>query len=134
MADNGLLMGAMFGFNTIKPLERVVESFAKEIQDFAFMSLHKKEPAEYLEPRKTPASDRRLRVVIAMSGFILEDSDITRPWNTLGRQVETYAIQWELTALQSLGSSLETAVKSSAWQAAKEDIRKSSSKRMVTTT
>lgn len=128
MADNGLLMGATFGFNSIKPLDRVVETFAREIQDFAFMSLHKKEPVEYLEPRETPAADRRLRVVFAMSGFILEDSDITQPWACLGRQVETYAIQWELASLQSLGSSLETAVKSSAWQAAKEDIRKNSSK------
>lgn len=129
MADNGLLMGAMFGFNTIKPLDRVFEGFTREIQDFAFMSLHKKEPVEYLEPRDTAPSDRRLRVVIAMSGFILKDSDITQPWTCLGRQVETYAIQWELASLQSLGSSLETAVKSSAWQAAKEDIRKNSSMR-----
>lgn len=124
MSDNGLLMGSIFGLNPSKPLDKMVEGFSREVPDFAFLvhSAGQQNVVEYADPRQTLASQRRLRLVIAMSGFILEDADISAPWTYFGDHVELYSIKWELCSLKSLGTSLETVIKSIAWKSAKETI------------
>ena len=128
MADNGLLTGSLFGFNQARPTSKMMESFAKEIADFAFLPLHGADRSEYRNPRQTPAKDRRIRLVIAMSGWLCMTEDVAKPWMCLGNQAETYAIRWEVLVLQSLGVSLQTVIKSSAWSIAKKELATRSSK------
>lgn len=63
----------------------------------------------------TQPEDRRLRVTIGISGWLTQKEDIITPWRALGRQSEVFALRWELEALNKLGSSLESVVKSAAW-------------------
>lgn len=128
MSENGLLMGSLFGMNPSKPVDKVVEGFLREVQDFAFLSVTDDGDLEYIDPRQYSPSYRRLRIVIAMSGFMLEGDAVTTPWNSLGSQSEVYVVQWELGAVASLGNALETVVKSTAWHNARQQIRQKSSR------
>ncbi|KAK2600162.1 hypothetical protein QQS21_005107 [Conoideocrella luteorostrata] len=122
MAENGILMGSLFGMNPTKPLNKILETFLREIQDFAFIRLCNNVQYEYTNPRESPLEDRRLRVTVAISGCLLANEDITRPWRFLDSQTEVYAIRWETQALTNLGSALETVIKSTAWGSARRDI------------
>ncbi|KAG6025977.1 hypothetical protein E4U41_001385 [Claviceps citrina] len=122
MAENGFLMGSLFGMNPTRPLGKILESFLREVQDFAFIRLCNSIHYEYTDPRESPVEDRRLRVVVAMSGCLLDADDIIKPWRSLNSQAEVYAIRWETAALMNLGSALETVIKSTAWVNARRDI------------
>ncbi|KAG5971401.1 hypothetical protein E4U56_006810 [Claviceps arundinis] len=122
MAENGFLMGTLFGMNSTRPLAKMLESFVREVQDFALIRLCNSLHYEYTDPRESPVEHRRLRVVVAISGCLLESDDIIKPWRSLNSQAEVYAIRWEIAALMSLGSALETVIKSTAWGRARRDI------------
>ncbi|KAG6000956.1 hypothetical protein E4U43_001452 [Claviceps pusilla] len=122
MAENGLLMGSLFGMNPPRPLDKFLELSRKEVLEFAFLRLCNSIHYEYTDSRESPVEDRRLRVVIAMSGCLLDSDDIIKPWRFLNSQAEVYAIRWEPAALLNLGSSLETVIKSTAWGSARRDI------------
>lgn len=128
LSDNGLAIGALFGFNPSKPLEEVMETFTREVQDFAFLLSTSSANVEYLNSRQVPAGHRRLRLAVTVSGFSLEDPDINNIWKQFGDHVELYTLRWELAALQNLGKSLETVTKSKAWKEAKEVISNESGK------
>lgn len=123
MADNAVAMGGLFGINDAKPTMKIMDSFAREIQDFAFISVHSMEGSEYRDARGIPAEHRRLRLTIALSGFLTEDEDVTRTWHCLGRLSESLVTRWEVTALKNLGNSLETVIKSSAWSSGQAEIK-----------
>ncbi|KAJ3496805.1 hypothetical protein NLG97_g2381 [Lecanicillium saksenae] len=126
MSENGLLMGSLFGLNPSKPVEKMVEGFVREVQDFAFLSVTEGGEDEYMDPRQSLPDDRRLRIVIALGGFMIAGDAVTTPWNCLGRNTEVYVVQWELAAVSSLGNALETVIQSTAWHAARQEIRKDS--------
>lgn len=121
LADSGYHAASLFGFNQSRPTSKIMESLAKEVADFALMPLHGDVRSEYCDARQTPAKDRRIRLVLAMSGWLTEEDDVTRPWDCLGDQAETYAVRWEIGVLQALGASLQTVVKSAAWSSAKKE-------------
>ncbi|KAL7912736.1 hypothetical protein GGI35DRAFT_260975 [Trichoderma velutinum] len=123
MAENATAMGALFGINASKPTAKMMESFAREIQDFAFIPLHGVEGSEYRDAREIPAEHRRLCLTIALSGFLLEDEDIAKNWRCLGHLTESFATRWEIAALTNLGNSLETVIKSSAWSSGQVEIK-----------
>ncbi|KAJ4153131.1 hypothetical protein LMH87_009635 [Akanthomyces muscarius] len=126
MSENGLLMGSLFGMNPAKPVEKMVEGFLREVQDFSFLSITETGDAGYMDPRQSLPRERRLRIVIALGGFMLKGDAVTTPWSSLGRQAEVYVLQWELAAVASLGNALETVIGSGAWLAAREQIQKDS--------
>ncbi|OAA76189.1 DUF726 domain protein [Akanthomyces lecanii RCEF 1005] len=128
MSENGLLMGSLFGMNPAKPVEKMVEGFLREVQDFSFLSITETGDAGYMDPRQSLPRERRLRIVIALGGFMLKGDAVTTPWSSLGRQAEVYVLQWELAAVASLGNALETVIGSGAWLAAREQIQKDSSR------
>lgn len=128
MAENGFLMGSLFGMNPTRPLGKIIETFLREVQDFAFIRLCNSIHYEYTDPRESPVEDRRLRVVVAISGCLLDPDDIIKPWHSLNSQAEVYAIRWETAALTNLGSALETVIKSTAWRSARRDIEAKTSK------
>ncbi|KAL6826836.1 hypothetical protein J3E69DRAFT_355100 [Trichoderma sp. SZMC 28015] len=123
MAENATAMGALFGINASKPTAKMMEIFAREIQDFAFIPLHGVEGSEYRDAREIPAEHRRLCLTIALSGFLLEDEDATKNWRCLGRFTESFVTRWEVAALTNLGNSLEEVVKSSAWIDGQKEIK-----------
>ncbi|KAL9489527.1 hypothetical protein ACSS6W_001804 [Trichoderma asperelloides] len=123
MAENALAIGSLFGINTLKPLGKMMETFAREVTDFAFIPIHSTDVSEYRDPRGIPAEHRRLCLTIAIGGYVIGDEDITKTWHCLGRYTETFATRWETAALTSLGSSLDTVIKSSSWSSAQAEIK-----------
>jgi hypothetical protein len=130
MAENALAMGGLFGINTSKPMGKMMESFAREVTDFAFIPIHSMDGSEYRDPRGIPAEHRRLSLTIAIGGYVTVDEDITKTWHCLGRYTESFVTRWEVVALTSLGNSLDTVIKSSSWSSAQAEIKARTSKYM----
>lgn len=128
MAENATAMGALFGIIASKPTAKMMESFAREIQDFAFIPLHGVDGSEYRDALEIPAEQRRLCLTIALNGFLLEDEDVTKTWRCLGRFTESFVTRWEVAALTNFGNSLETVIKSKGWTTGQVEIKARTSK------
>ncbi|XMA13230.1 hypothetical protein WAI453_006021 [Rhynchosporium graminicola] len=116
LAESGVIVGSLFGAYGGRMTGKMMDAYAKEVEDFAFLPL---KGSKHHDPKP---EDRRLRVTIGISGWITQREDIIIPWRALGRESEVFALRWELEALSKLGSSLESVVKSAAWGIAKKEI------------
>ncbi|ESZ94785.1 hypothetical protein SBOR_4842 [Sclerotinia borealis F-4128] len=120
LAESGVIVGSLFGAYGASMTGKMMDSYAKEVSDFAFLPLggspHQKSVKEIA------AKDRRLRVTIGISGWLTQKEDVITPWRVLGHQSEVFALRYELEALSKLGTSLESVVKSTAWSIAKKEI------------
>lgn len=122
MAESSLVVGTLFGIYGARASAKMIDQYTKEIQDFAFLPLHGKIRDEYKDGKDVAPEDRRLRVVLGVSGWLVQKEDVMNPWRSLGHQSEVYALRWELEAMMKMGNSLETVVKSAAWSLAKKEI------------
>jgi hypothetical protein len=122
MAESSLVVGTLFGIYGARASAKMIDQYTKEIQDFAFLPLHGKIRDEYKDGKDVAPEDRRLRVVLGVSGWLVQKEDVVNPWRSLGHQSEVYALRWELEAMMKMGNSLETVVKSAAWSLAKKEI------------
>lgn len=122
MADNGLVAGPLFGIFAARPTTKMIESCAREIQDFGLIPIRGESPTDYVDARKMPAKDRRLRMIIVINGWLTDKDAITQPWIGMGDQAEVFALRWDITVLMNLGIALETVTKSTAWSTAKKEI------------
>ncbi|KAH6721981.1 hypothetical protein BKA61DRAFT_538754 [Leptodontidium sp. MPI-SDFR-AT-0119] len=116
LAESGVIVGSLFGAYGGRMTGKMMDAYAKEVEDFAFLPL---KGSKHHDPKP---EDRRLRVTIGVSGWLTQREDIVIPWRALGRQSEVFALRWELEALSKLGSSLESIVKTAAWTVAKKEI------------
>jgi hypothetical protein len=116
LAESGVIVGSLFGAYGGRMTGKMMDAYAKEVEDFAFL------PLKGSRHHEQKPEDRRLRVTVGISGWLTQKEDIITPWRALGRQNEVFALRWELEALTKLGSSLESVVKSAAWTVAKKEI------------
>lgn len=116
LAESGVIVGSLFGAYGGRMTGKMMDAYAKEVDDFAFLPL---KGSKHHEPLP---QDRRLRVAIGISGWLTQKEDIITPWRALGRESEVFALRWELEALTKLGTSMESVVKSAAWTVAKKEI------------
>ncbi|AEO71629.1 uncharacterized protein THITE_2058773 [Thermothielavioides terrestris NRRL 8126] len=122
MADNALFVGALFAVYGARANGKMMEHYLRDVCDFAFIPL-RGATGPHSEMGKIAAENRRLRVVLGISGWLTNKTDsIADHWQCLGEQTEVYAVRWELEALVKLGSSFETLVRSAAWSRAKKEI------------
>ncbi|KAH8888176.1 DUF726-domain-containing protein [Thozetella sp. PMI_491] len=121
VAESALTVAALFGLYVARPSGKPMEQLAKDIPLFGLRPIRSpgREESEFgmIEPEQ-----RRLRVVLAIGGWLLEDDDITKPWYALGDSSEVYALQWDPEALKKMGNALKTVLKSAAWSLAKKEI------------
>jgi len=122
MAESGLVVGGLFGIYGARASAKSIDSYAKDIQDFALLPLHGEHKEEYIDAKQIMPQDRRLRLVIGISGWLTQKEDVVTPWQCLGHGAEVYALRWEVANLLTMGNSLETVVKSTAWGLAKKEI------------
>lgn len=119
LAGSGVLVGGLFGAYGGRMTSKMMDQYAREVEDFAFV------PAKSAHrPRKIEKEYRRLRVGIGISGWLTESNDVVEPWKVIGAELETFALRWELEALMNLGNGLTTLMKSAAWGFAKKEIIK----------
>lgn len=116
LAESGVIVGSLFGAYGGRMTSKMMDAYAKEVEDFAFL------PLKGSKHRDPLPEDRRLRVTVGVSGWLTQKEDIITPWRALGRKSEVFALRWELEALTKLGTSMETVVKSAAWTVAKKEI------------
>lgn len=126
MAGSAPLVGALFGAYGGRMTARMVDEYAREVEDFAFIPIHDK--AKDNDKHK---STRSLRVAIGISGYLTTESEVVSPWLALGNSgdstsstssTEPFALRYELSSLLALGSSLMSYIKSYAWSWAKKEI------------
>jgi hypothetical protein len=116
LAESGVIVGSLFGAYGGRMTSKMIDAYAKEVEDFAFLPLKGSKHYDSI------SKDRKLRVSIGVSGWLTQREDIITPWRALGRQSEVFALRWELGALTKLGTSLESVVKSAVWSVAKKEI------------
>ncbi|KAF4552050.1 Hypothetical protein D9617_11g008970 [Elsinoe fawcettii] len=117
LAGSSVLVGGLFGAYGGKMTGEMVDAYARDVEDFAFLPVR--------APTPDPAASRRLRVTLGVSGWLSSASDVTTPWQVLGpTAAETFALRFELSALLNLGSALTTLLKSAAWSYARSEIIK----------
>ena len=109
LSGSSILIGGLFGAYGGKMTGRWVEGYSQEVQDFKFIPLR---------------DEHRLRVGIAVSGWLTDEGEVVQPWKVLGDGTEVFALRWEMTALLRLGNSLSTVLKSYALEYAKSEILK----------
>ena len=145
VTENVSIMGGFFGvFGTVGPngprlMARSMETLAKDVADFALVPVGVRDSTgddviePYLSPADVDPQDRRMRFVFGLSGWIEPDdkNDDTRgstsAWTCLGRQAEVFAVRCDELTLENLGTALETATRSKAWQLAVKEICERSS-------
>ncbi|OLN92263.1 putative membrane protein C6F6.13c 1 [Colletotrichum chlorophyti] len=122
LAQSGVVVGSLFGIYGARQTSKMMDQYARDVADFAFLPLHGDMKEEYRDAKEIAPKDRRLRVVLALSGWLTQKEDVINPWRCIGHQGEVYAVRWEVANLMNMGNSLETVIKSTAWGVAKKEI------------
>ncbi|KAL8928154.1 MAG: hypothetical protein Q9208_001864 [Pyrenodesmia sp. 3 TL-2023] len=84
MAGSNILIGGLFGSYVGRMTGRMMEKYAKEVEDFSFIPL-KGDPGPKAEKESANAlgveeqSNHKLRVAIGISGWLINDADMTAP-------------------------------------------------------
>jgi hypothetical protein len=117
LAGSTVLVGGLFGAYGAKMTGRAMDEYARQVEDFAFIPIHRTQ-----DPKHQDNESRRLRVAIAVSGWLREPEEVSKPWRYISKGTEGFALRWELESLLKLGHSLETFVTSAAWGYAKKKI------------
>jgi hypothetical protein len=119
LASSSVLVGGLFGAYGARMTGRAMDDYAREVEDFGFIPIHHQH-----RPQKDDKKSRRLRVAIAVSGWLTSKEEVLSPWRYIDSSIEGFALRWELEAMLKLGNSMESFVKSYAWGYAKGQIVK----------
>jgi len=119
LAGSSVLVGGLFGAYGGRMTGQMMDQYAREVEDFAFVPVR----AQH-KPRKIEKEYRRLRVAIGISSWLTNSDEVFEPWRVIGYEEESFALRFELEALMNLGNSITTMVKSAAWGYAKSEIIK----------
>jgi hypothetical protein len=119
LAGSSVLVGGLFGAYGARMTGKAMDDYAKEVEDFGFLPVH-----HYHRPRKLEKEFRRLRIAIAVSGWLTSKEEVVAPWRYISSSTEGFALRWELEAMLKLGNAMDGFVKSAAWSYAKGQIIK----------
>lgn len=121
LAGSGVVVGGLFGAYGGRMTGRMMDKYAREVEDFAFIPL--RGPRQRSENEKEAAQqDHRLRVTIGITGWAKAEEDLVYPWRVVGSESEVFALRWELESLLNLGNAMSALVTSAAWGFAGQEI------------
>lgn len=121
LAGSGVIVGGLFGAYGGRMTGRMMDKYAREVEDFAFIPL--RGPRRKSENEKEAAQeDHRLRVTIGITGWAEDAADLVVPWRVVGSESEVFALRWELEALLKLGNAISALVTSAAWTFAGREV------------
>ncbi|KAK1968016.1 YSIRK family gram-positive signal peptide [Colletotrichum sublineola] len=121
---NGALVGTLFGAFGAKMTGEMMDTYAKEVEDFRFLPLKDEWGQDYKRADADGKQGARLRVTIGINGWLNEEGDVTKPWRSLGEESEVFALRYEMKSLLALGQELNSLVSSYAWSFVKVEILK----------
>ncbi|TBU65863.1 hypothetical protein BD310DRAFT_912243 [Dichomitus squalens] len=107
LAGSSVVCGAVFGAYGSKESARVISQYTRDVQDLAIKPVH--------EPRETMAAR------LCVTGWLDKTEDVTAPW-TVFKGDDTFALQWEVEALEKLSKALYDLMKTQALQYIKGQI------------
>ncbi|KAL4918254.1 hypothetical protein BDW62DRAFT_210720 [Aspergillus aurantiobrunneus] len=119
VAGSGVIVGGLFGAYGGRMTGRMVEKYAREVDDFAFLPIHGSRHRSDDE-REAAQEDHRLRVTIGITGWLTEESNFVVPWRVIGKDSEVFGLRWETESLMNLGNAIDYLVTSAAWSAGRE--------------
>ncbi|EXJ64691.1 hypothetical protein A1O7_01029 [Cladophialophora yegresii CBS 114405] len=127
VAGSSVLVGSLFGAYGGRMTGQMMDSYAREVEDFQFLPIHGssgKKTSEDQDQGAQEASehDHKLRVTIGISGWLTEKEEVVKPWRSLGTGAEIFALKYELEALLNLGNAMNGMVQSAAWSYAQKEI------------
>ncbi len=114
VAGSTAVVGGLFGAYGGRMTGEVMSNISAGVQDFAFLPIHG-ERKEHDDSIKAATDTRRLRVIVAISGWLLEKEEVVTPWRVLKPSAEVFALRFELEALMNLGQSFDTMLQSAAY-------------------
>ncbi|KAL4945006.1 hypothetical protein BDV06DRAFT_186023 [Aspergillus oleicola] len=123
LAGSGVIVGGLFGAYGGKMTGRMVDKYAREVDDFAFLPIHGSRKRTDDE-RDAARDDHRLRVTIGVSGWLTEESNFYVPWRVIGSDSEVFGLRWETNALLDLGNAMDYLVTTTAWSAGGQALSK----------
>ncbi|KAH7066369.1 hypothetical protein BKA63DRAFT_160700 [Paraphoma chrysanthemicola] len=126
LASSSVLVGSLFGAYGAKMTGRLMDQYAREVQDFEFLpvkdpdrpSLQRNHEWADEQDARDPAKreQHRLRVTIGVSGWLSSTSDVFKPWEVIDtNSSESFALRFELDAMLRLGTTLQDVLFSYAW-------------------
>jgi len=107
VAGNTYLVGSLFGAYGGRMTGEMMRNLSADVEDFAFLPVHG-ERKEHDDSINAVTDSRRLRVIIAVSGWLLEKEEVITPWRVLKSSAECFALRFEIETLMSLGQSINT--------------------------
>ena len=114
VAGNTYVVGSLFGAYGGRMTSEMMRNVSADVQDFAFLPVHG-ERKEHKNSIEAVTDSRRLRVTIAISGWLLEKEEVITPWRVLTPTSEVFALRFELESLMKLGQSINTMASNSAY-------------------
>ncbi|KAB8254452.1 hypothetical protein BDV32DRAFT_15770 [Aspergillus pseudonomiae] len=123
LAGSGVIVGGLFGAYGGRMTGRMVDKYAREVEDFAFLPVRgsRQRPSDEKEAAK---QDHRLRVTIGITGWVTEEDNFIVPWRVIGADSEVFGLRWETEPLMNLGNAMDLLVTSAAWAAGEQVLKK----------
>ncbi|KAK3951787.1 hypothetical protein QBC32DRAFT_324953 [Pseudoneurospora amorphoporcata] len=117
---NGALVGTLFGALGAQMTGEMVDQYAREVEDFAFL------PLSGGGTGTGSQNQERLRLTIGINGWLTESlSSLTDPWQALSpTSSNLFALRYEVAAMLNLGNALRAMVTSAAWTYIKVELLK----------
>ncbi|KAF7594087.1 hypothetical protein BBP40_010224 [Aspergillus hancockii] len=123
LAGSGVIVGSLFGAYGGRMTGRMVDKYAREVRDFAFLPV--RGPQHRSDDEKEAAKqDHRLRVTIGITGWLTEEDNFVIPWRVIGNESEVFGLRWETEPLMNLGNAMDLLVTSAAWAAGEQVLKK----------
>jgi len=114
VAGNTYLVGSLFGAYGGRMTGDMMRNLSADVQDFAFLPVHG-ERKEHDDSVDAATDNRRLRVIISITGWLLEKEEVVTPWRVLSPSAEVFALRFELETLMKMGQSFNTMASNSAY-------------------
>ncbi|KAJ5262132.1 hypothetical protein N7505_008999 [Penicillium chrysogenum] len=121
LAGSGVVVGGLFGAYGGRMTGRMMEKYAREVDDFAFIPI-RGERRRKVEGKESAEQDHRLRVTIGVTGWVKEESNFVVPWRVIGADSEVFGLRWEMEPLMNLGNAISALVTSAAWSVAGREV------------
>ncbi|GLI76316.1 hypothetical protein PoHVEF18_004587 [Penicillium ochrochloron] len=122
LAGSSVLVGGLFGAYGGRMTGRMMDKYARDIEDFAFIPIRGARKQRTENESEAAEQDHRLRVTIGVTGWVKEESDFVVPWRVVGADSEVFALRWETESLMNLGNAISALVTSAAWSVAGREI------------
>ncbi|KAI9373846.1 hypothetical protein BJX61DRAFT_532806 [Aspergillus egyptiacus] len=124
LAGSGVVVGGLFGAYGGRMTGRMVDKYAREVDDFAFLPIHGSSQRRAEDEKEAAKEDHRLRVTICITGWLTEEGGFVDPWRVIGKDSEVFGLRWETTVLLKLGNAIDYLVTTAAWSAGQEVLSK----------